>query len=131
MQVNYLVQCIVFHANHEMAHQMGYASESECNFIGFVKTIIYIQYSGYSGFWCCLSNWQSQRRGYFKQLLKTVHPGILKTTRKASSSGQYDTIIDKGFHALRPIPESKTNKDGMEGYKFVNLMVNYTKRKEF
>jgi hypothetical protein len=31
-------------ANHEMAHQMGYASESECNFIGFlasVKTIIY------------------------------------------------------------------------------------------
>jgi hypothetical protein len=21
--------------NHEMAHQMGYASESECNFIGF------------------------------------------------------------------------------------------------
>jgi hypothetical protein len=22
-------------ANHEMAHQMGFANESECNFIGF------------------------------------------------------------------------------------------------
>jgi hypothetical protein len=29
------------------------------------------------------------------------------------------------------IPESKPTKDGMEGYsKFVNLMVNYIKRKE-
>jgi hypothetical protein len=30
--------------NHEMAHQMGFASETECNFIGFlasIKTMIY------------------------------------------------------------------------------------------
>jgi hypothetical protein len=37
--------------NHEMAHQMG-ASETECNFIGFLASIkndnLYIQYSGYS-----------------------------------------------------------------------------------
>jgi hypothetical protein len=26
-------------ANHEMAHQMGYASESECNFIGFLASV--------------------------------------------------------------------------------------------
>jgi hypothetical protein len=35
--------------NHEMAHQMG-ASETECNFIGFLASIkndnLYIQYSG-------------------------------------------------------------------------------------
>jgi hypothetical protein len=31
---------------------------------------------------------------------------------------------------MRPIPESKPTKDGMEGYsKFVNLMVNYYKEK--
>ena len=36
-QVNYLGPMYSFPmtTNHEMAHQMGYASESECNFIGF------------------------------------------------------------------------------------------------
>ena len=37
---------------HEMAHQIGYASESEANFIGYLASIksddIYFQYSGYS-----------------------------------------------------------------------------------
>ena len=37
---------------HEIAHQIGYASESEANFIGFMATIhssdLYFQYSGYS-----------------------------------------------------------------------------------
>jgi hypothetical protein len=43
-------------ANHEMAHQMGYASESECNFIGFLASVkndnLHIQYSGYSMAFC-------------------------------------------------------------------------------
>jgi hypothetical protein len=26
-------------ANHEMAHQMGFANESECNFIGFLASV--------------------------------------------------------------------------------------------
>jgi hypothetical protein len=74
-------------ANHEMAHQMGYASESECNFIGFlasVKTIIYtsnIQVTAWLSRYC-LSNWQAKDEAIFKQLLKTVHPGILKLQGK-------------------------------------------------
>jgi hypothetical protein len=52
-QVNYIGPMYSFPmtTNHEMAHQMGFASETECNFIGFlasIKMIIYIQYSGYS-----------------------------------------------------------------------------------
>jgi hypothetical protein len=54
-------------ANHEMAHQMGYASESECNFIGFLASVkndnLHIQYSGYSmALRYCLSNWQAKDR---------------------------------------------------------------------
>jgi hypothetical protein len=81
----------------------------------------------------CLSNWQAKDEAIFKQLLKTVHPGILKTTRKASSSGSNTTrLLIKVSMLLRPIPESKPTKDGMEGYsKFVNLMVNYYKEKKF
>jgi hypothetical protein len=35
---------------HEMAHQIGFASESECNFIGFLASVknddLYFKYSG-------------------------------------------------------------------------------------
>ena len=139
-QVNYLGPMYSFPmtANHEMAHQMGYASESECNFIGFLASMkndnLYIQYSGYSmALRYCLSNWQAKDEAIFKQLLKTVHPGILKNYKEREQFWkQYDTIIDKGFHAFYDqFLKVNQQKDGMEGYsKFVNLMVNYYKYKE-
>jgi hypothetical protein len=64
-------------ANHEMAHQMGYASESECNFIGFWllwKTIIYTSNIQVKALRYCLSNWQAKDEAYFKQLLKQFIP---------------------------------------------------------
>lgn len=140
-QVNYLGPMYSFPmtANHEMAHQMGYASESECNFIGFLASVkndnLYIQYSGYSmALRYCLSNWQAKDETVFKQLLKTVHPGILKNYKESEQFWkQYDTIIDKGFHAFYDqFLKVNQQKDGMEGYsKFVNLMVNYYKEKNF
>jgi len=140
-QVNYLGPMYSFPmtGNHEMAHQMGYASESECNFIGFLASVknddLYIQYSGYSmALRYCLSNWQAKDETVFKQLLKTVHPGILKNYKESEQFWkQYDTIIDKGFHAFYDqFLKVNQQKDGMEGYsKFVNLMVNYYKEKNF
>ncbi len=39
-------------SSHEMAHQIGFASENECNFIGVLASVkndnLYYQYSGYS-----------------------------------------------------------------------------------
>jgi hypothetical protein len=45
-QVN-IARCIAFPmtTNHEMAHQMGFASETECNFIGFLASIKMIIYT--------------------------------------------------------------------------------------
>jgi hypothetical protein len=72
-------------ANHEMAHQMGYA-ESECNFIGFLASVkndnLHIQYYSMVLRYC-LSNWQAKDEAIFKQLLKTVHPGILKNYKES------------------------------------------------
>jgi hypothetical protein len=121
--------------NHEMAHQMGYASESECNFIGFLASVkndnLYFQYSGYSmALRYCLSNWQVRNEKVFKQLLKTVHPGILKNYKESDYFWkQYETPIETGFHAFYDnFLKLNQQKDGMEGYsKFVNLMVNYYK----
>ncbi|SHM57337.1 DUF3810 domain-containing protein [Flavobacterium xanthum] len=140
-QVNYLGPMYSFPmtTNHEMAHQMGFASESECNFIGFLASIknedLYIQYSGYSmALRYCLGNWQARDEAVFKQLLKTVNTGILKNYKESEDFWkQYDTIIDKGFHAFYDqFLKINQQKDGLESYnKYVNLMVNYYKGKEF
>jgi hypothetical protein len=136
-QVNYLGPMYSFPmtTNHEMAHQMGYASESECNFIGFLSSIkndnLYFQYSGYTmALRYCLGNWQVRNEETLKQLLKTVHPGILKNYRESEDFWeQYQTPIEIGFHAFYDrFLKINQQKDGMDSYsKFVNLMVNYYK----
>ncbi|PVX46928.1 uncharacterized protein DUF3810 [Flavobacterium sp. 103] len=136
-QVNYLGPMYSFPmtTNHEMAHQMGYASESECNFIGFMSSIkndnLYFQYSGYSmALRYCLGNWQVRNEEVLKQLLKTVHPGILKNYRESEDFWeQYQTPIETGFHIFYDrFLKINQQKDGMDSYsKFVNLMVNYYK----
>jgi hypothetical protein len=136
-QVNYLGPMYSFPmtTNHEMAHQMGYASESECNFIGFMSSIkndnLYFQYSGYSmALRYCLGNWQVRDEEILKQLLKTVHPGILKNYKESQDFWkQYQTPIETGFHAFYDrFLKINQQKDGMDSYsKFVNLMVNYYK----
>ncbi|WP_188051219.1 DUF3810 domain-containing protein [Flavobacterium sp. GP15] len=140
-QVNYLGPMYSFPmtTNHEMAHQMGFASESECNFIGFLACVnnedYYIQYSGYSNaLRYCLGNWYARDEKVYDELLKTVHPGILKNYKESELFWkQYDTIIDKGFHAFYDqFLKANQQQDGLESYsKFVNLMVNYYKEREF
>jgi hypothetical protein len=140
-QVNYLGPMYSFPmtTNHEMAHQMGYASESECNFIGFMSSInndnLYFQYSGYSmALRYCLGNWQVRNEKIFKQLLKTVHPGVLKNYQESEDFWkQYQTPIETGFHYFYDnFLKMNQQKDGMDSYsKFVNLMVNYYKVRPF
>ena len=140
-QVNYLGPMYSFPmtTNHEMAHQMGFASESECNFIGFLASIKnedrYIQYSGYSmALRYCLGNLYAKDEKIYDELLKTVNPGILKNYKESELFWkQYDTIIDKGFHAFYDqFLKVNQQKDGLDSYsKYVNLMVNYYKDKEF
>jgi hypothetical protein len=138
-QVNYLMP--MYHSPttscHEMAHQMGYASESECNFIGFMASVknkdLYFQYSGYSfALRYCLANWKMRDEVVYKQLLQTVHLGILKNYEESDVFWKsYETPIETGFHLFYDtFLKWNQQKDGMEGYsKFVNLMVNYYKNK--
>lgn len=138
-QVNYLMPKYNSPSTscHEMAHQMGYASESECNFIGFMASVknkdLYFKYSGYSyALRYCLANWQVRNKTVYKQLLQTVHPGILKNYQESDLFWKsYETPIETGFHLFYDtFLKWNQQKDGMEGYsKFVNLMVNYYKNK--
>jgi hypothetical protein len=124
---------------HEMAHQMGFASESECNFIGVLASVrndnLYYQYSGYSfALRYCLGIWQFKNKKVFEQLKKQIHTGILKNYQESHDFWKkYDTFIDKGFHFLYDnFLKTNNQKDGMESYsKFIDLMVNYYKNRKF
>ena len=120
---------------HEMAHQLGYASESEANFIGFLASInnenIYFQYSGYNhALHYCLSNWKFNDEVQFKKLLKTVHPGIIKNYKESEDFwNKYESFVEKGFHLFYDrFLKMNQQKDGIDGYsRFVDLLVNYYK----
>jgi hypothetical protein len=122
-------------ASHEMAHQMGYASESECNFIGFLATInndnLYYQYSGYSfALRYCLRNWERRDEKIFEKLSKTINPGIIANYKESQDFWEaHETFIENGFEIFYDnFLKVNQQEDGMESYsKFVNLMVNYYK----
>lgn len=123
---------------HEMAHQMGFASESECNFIGVLATLnnkdLYYKYSGYSfTLHYCLSIWKFKNEKIFQQLKKSVHGGILKNYKESSDFWKkYQTPIETGFEIFYDnFLKTNNQKDGMDSYsKFVDLMVNYYKTRQ-
>ncbi len=122
-------------SNHEMAHQMGFGSESECNFIGFLASIkndnLYFKYSGYSSaLRYCLANWEVRNPKILMQLLQTINPGILKNYQDSEDFWkQYETPIETGFKIFYDnFLKMNQQKDGLDSYsKFVDLMVNYYK----
>ncbi|HNP34097.1 MAG TPA: DUF3810 domain-containing protein [Flavobacterium sp.] len=123
---------------HEMAHQIGYASESECNFIGFMACIknddLHFQYSAYSNaLRYCLENVIMKNEAKFKEFKPTINPGILENFKESELFWeQYDTFIDKGFHTFYDqFLKANQQKDGLDSYsKFVDLLINYYKGKE-
>jgi len=118
---------------HEMAHQIGYGSESECNFIGFLACIknddLYFQYSAYANaLRYCMVNIGAKDEIQFKTLKAKINSGVLDNFKESDVFWkQYDTFIDKGFHAFYDqFLKMNQQKDGMESYsKFVDLLVNY------
>jgi hypothetical protein len=121
-----------------MAHQMGYASESECNFIGFLASVkndnLYFKYSRYcTSLRYCLANWEGRNPKILKQLLPTINAGILKNYQESQDFwNHYETPIETGFKFFYDnFLKMNQQEDGLESYsKFVNLMVGYYRDKE-
>ncbi|MES2811457.1 MAG: DUF3810 domain-containing protein [Bacteroidota bacterium] len=139
-QVNNLPPIYNFPATtcHEMAHQMGFASESECNFIGFLASTqnedLHFKYAGYTyALRYCLANIGAKDEVKFEQLLKTINPGILKNFQESEDFWKsHRSFIDKGFEIFYDnFLKMNQQKDGMDSYsKFVDLLVNYYDGKE-
>ena len=139
-------------ATHEMAHQIGYASESEANFIGYLASVknddLYFQYAGYTtALKYCLGNWDSRPNAeqdeakrnkirhekILKELLKTIHPGILKNFDESSDFwDSYETFIETGFKIFYDrFLKLNQQDEGLDSYnRFVDLLVNYYKNEQ-
>ena len=138
-QVNNKIPMYHFPATvcHEMAHQLGYGSESECNFIGFLASAenknLYFRYSGYThALRYCLINIEMKDEQQLKKLMLTIHPGVLKNFQESEDfHKKYQTIIDDAFEIFYDnFLKMNQQKDGMESYsKFVDLLVNYYEKK--
>ncbi|MGA9637501.1 DUF3810 domain-containing protein [Flavobacterium sp.] len=134
-QVNYKIPMVHFPfvSAHEMAHQLGYGSESECNFIGFLASVknenLYFKYAGYSyALRYCLGNWQMRDEKVFKKLLKTIHPGIIKNYQESDAFWKsYQSPIETAFHVFYDrFLKINQQQDGIDSYsKFLNLLINY------
>ena len=138
-QVNGLIPMYNFPTTtcHEMAHQIGYGSESECNFIGFLashhNSDLYFKYSGYTyALRYCLANIGAKDATKLKQLLKTINPGILKNFQESKDFwDSHQSFIDTAFEIFYDnFLKMNQQKDGLESYsKFVDLLVNYYEAK--
>jgi hypothetical protein len=123
---------------HEMSHQIGYASESEANFIGYMASIhnkdIYYQYSGYSfALKYCLRNIARLDEKQAESLLPLINPGIRKNFKESEEFNEkYSSFVEVIFEVFYDnFLKANKQEDGLEGYsKFVGLLVNYYENKE-
>ncbi|MBF6656089.1 DUF3810 domain-containing protein [Flavobacterium columnare] len=124
---------------HEMAHQIGYSSESECNFIGFLACThnknLFFQYAGYTyALRYCLAHIASKDQKELKSILSTIHPGVLKNFQESETFWSvHESMINTGFEIFYDhFLKLNQQKEGMQSYsKFINLLINYEKKSSF
>lgn len=123
---------------HELAHQVGIASESEANFIGYLATTnsndVYFKYSGYlMALRFCLVEIYQKDPEKFELLKIKLNKGIFKDIQQSEafweSYQNWSEIYFKTFYDS--FLKANKQKDGMKSYnKVVVLLINYHKTKE-
>lgn len=137
-QINSLIpkNSIPHTASHEIAHQLGFSQESECNFFAFLNTVnnedIYFKYSGYSfALKQCLNELYKYDKPYHRSLLKLINKGVLKDYSNNSVfwkkySNPVETVTKSGYDKFLKF----NNIDqGIKSYnQSVSLIINYIKK---
>ena len=137
-QIDYLVPDVSLPmiSSHEVAHQLGIASESEANFIGFLAATKsedpYFNYSGYlMALRYSVAAIHYKDSVASKKIIKKIPVGILKNIKESQDFWQSYQNKAAPFFELFYDNYLKANKqkDGMQSYsKMVNLLVAYDKK---
>ena len=91
---------------HEQAHQLGYAAESEANFIAFLTTYkhsdLQIQYAAYSfALRYCLVELSNRNKKVFEEIKDELNPGILTDFENRSTHwARYKNPLEPLFKSI-------------------------------
>ncbi len=134
-QVNALLPKYTFPttALHEMSHQIGYASESEANLIGYLASVYsnnqYFKYSGtIFALRYCLRNIERMNPQVVEDYLVKVNYGIrLNFEETKAFRDYYQTPIEIVFEVFYDnFLKANSQEEGLESYsKFVGLLMSY------
>jgi uncharacterized protein YjfI (DUF2170 family) len=127
---------IPFVVNHEIAHQLGIASEAEANFIGYIASIknplSTIKYSGYVNLLMyCLADLKYREYNDYNNLVATIPKNVKTDINEIyafwkSYQNKYKKHFNKGYDKFL---KSNNQKDGMKSYnKVVSLAIFYNRK---
>ncbi len=137
-QVNYLAPkyALPMTSSHEVAHQLGIASESEANFIGYLAAThhddLYFQYAGYLAAlrYVLLDIYRSDKDLY-QLYIKKLNKGVLKNIKESRDFwASYENPAEPLFKLFYDnFLKYNQQKDGLESYnQMVALLVAYDKK---
>lgn len=134
-QVDYLIPKInlPFTCSHEVAHQLGIASESEANFVGFLATAHhkdpYFQYAGYLlVLRYALFDIRRYDADLFTSYLEKVPEGVLKNIKESDEFWkQYENPVEPLFKLFYDnYLKYNQQKDGLESYnQIMGFVISY------
>ena len=118
---------------HEMSHQIGIASESEANYIGYLASIcsedVHFKYSGNTfALKYCLRNIERFEEGRSEIFLAQINKGVVANFMETERFHEkYDSILEVISNLWYDLfLKSNKQQDGLEGYNnFVGLMLNH------
>ena len=121
---------------HEMAHQLGIASESEANFFGYqvmnLSEDIRFQYAAnLYALKYCLKEYRIQGEDAYQELFIQLHPGVQQNILDSEAFWQSKRNISTFFfkHLYGRFLKINNQKDGIRSYnRFVDLLINYNKK---
>lgn len=139
-QVNYLIPKVNLPATtcHEMAHQMGYASETEANFIGFMAALnndnIYFKFSAYyMALNYTLNEIHANYPDEFEAVYAKLNYGIKENQRLVSEHYQkYQNKLPFSLHSkdlYNAYLKINHQKQGINSYKYmIYLLIKYNQK---
>lgn len=137
-QVDYLVPKVSLPmiSSHEVAHQLGIASESETNFIGFLAATknedIYYKYSGYlTALRYSVGAIHYRDSLASKAIIKKIPLGVIKNIKESQEFWEsYQNDLEPFFKIFYDnYLKANQQKEGMKSYsKMVNLLVAYNNK---
>ncbi|NQX81531.1 MAG: DUF3810 domain-containing protein [Flavobacteriaceae bacterium] len=130
---------IPFTINHEIAHQIGYASEAEANFVSYIVCVKggddLFKYSAYYSFLKhCLSEIYKRDKELFYSTRASLNKGVLQQMKSQYEfwnkyENKAEVVFKKGYNGYL-----KLNKqaNGIKSYSmFVNLVIEYENKNGF